>query len=47
VFTVKATLGDPTMSVEAVFAGAMPYILVMLGSLVLISVFPALSLALL
>jgi tripartite ATP-independent transporter DctM subunit len=47
VFTVKATLADPAISVEAVFAGAMPYILIMLGSLVLISVFPALSLALL
>jgi TRAP-type C4-dicarboxylate transport system permease large subunit len=47
VFTVKATLADPTISVEAVFGGAMPYILIMLGSLILISVFPALSLALL
>ncbi|WP_207480795.1 TRAP transporter large permease [Arenibaculum pallidiluteum] len=46
VFTVKATLGDPNTSVEAIFAGAMPYILVMVAALVLIAAFPVLSLAL-
>ena len=47
VFAVKSTLGDPTISVEAIFGGTMPYILVMLLSLVLIAAFPILSLALL
>ncbi|MBX9910146.1 MAG: TRAP transporter large permease [Beijerinckiaceae bacterium] len=47
VFTVKATLGDPTISVEQIFGGAMPYILVMLAALVAIAAFPALSLMLL
>lgn len=47
VFTVKATLGDPTISVERIFAGAMPFILVMLAALIAIAAFPALSLALL
>jgi tripartite ATP-independent transporter DctM subunit len=47
VFTVKSTLNDPTISVEAIFGGAMPYILVMLASLVAIAAFPGLTLALL
>ena len=47
VFTVKATLGDPSISVETIFAGAMPYILVMLAALVAIAAFPVLSLMLL
>jgi C4-dicarboxylate transporter DctM subunit len=46
VFTVKATLADPTISVEQVFAGAMPFILVMLAALIAIAAFPWLSLAL-
>lgn len=47
VFTVKATLSDPTISVETIFGGSMPYILVMLAALVAIALFPALSLLLL
>jgi tripartite ATP-independent transporter DctM subunit len=46
VFTVKATLGDPTISVEQIFAGSTPYILVMLAALIAIAAFPILSLAL-
>jgi C4-dicarboxylate transporter, DctM subunit len=47
VFTVKSTLGDADISVEAIFAGAMPYILIMLVALVAIALFPSLSLMLL
>jgi tripartite ATP-independent transporter DctM subunit len=47
VFTVKSTLGDTDISVEMIFAGAMPYIAVMLIALVFIALFPALSLMLL
>lgn len=47
VFTVHNTLGDPTVSVEQIFLGAMPFILVMLLSLVLIAAFPMLTLVLL
>ncbi|MBE0547282.1 MAG: TRAP transporter large permease subunit [Rubrivivax sp.] len=46
VFTVKSTLNDPKVSVESIFAGALPYVAVMLLVLVLIAVFPALALAL-
>lgn len=46
VFTVKSTLGDYDISVESVFAGTLPYIAVMLLALVLIAVFPIISLAL-
>lgn len=47
VFTVKSTLGASDISVETIFAGAMPYIAVMLIALVFIALFPSLSLMLL
>lgn len=47
VFTVHNTLDDPTVSVESIFLGTLPYILVMLVSLIAIAVFPTLTLALL
>lgn len=46
VFTVKSTLNDPKVSVESIFAGSMPYVGAMLFVLVLVAIFPALSLAL-
>ena len=47
VFTVKSTLGASDISVETIFAGAMPYIAVMLIALVFVALFPSLSLMLL
>ncbi|MBL0917687.1 MAG: TRAP transporter large permease subunit [Hydrogenophaga sp.] len=46
VFTVKSTLNDPKVSVEAIFAGSLPYVAAMLFVLLLVAIFPALSLAL-
>ncbi len=46
VFTVKSTLNDPNVSVESIFAGAMPYVAVMLIVLLLIAIFPSMALAL-
>lgn len=46
VFTVKATLDDPRIKLETIFAGSMPYFYVMLGALVLVALVPWLSLAL-
>lgn len=46
VFTVKSTLNDPRVSVESIFAGALPYVAVMLLVLLLVALFPWLSLAL-
>lgn len=46
VFTVKSTLNDPKVSVESIFAGTMPYVVVMLVVLLLIALFPAMALAL-
>ncbi len=46
VFTVKSTLNDPRVSVESIFAGAMPYVAAMTLVLVLVCAFPRLSLAL-
>ena len=46
VFTVKSTLNDPRVSVEAIFGGTLPYVGAMLFVLLLVAVFPALSLAL-
>ncbi|AVO45973.1 TRAP transporter large permease [Phreatobacter cathodiphilus] len=43
VFTVKATLGDPSVGIETIFAGAMPYVTVMGIALFLIAIFPPLS----
>lgn len=46
VFTVKATLDDPSIKLETIFAGSMPYFYVMLVALVLVALVPWLSLAL-
>lgn len=46
VFTVKSTLNDPKVSVESIFAGTLPYIGVMLLVLLLIAIFPVMTLAL-
>jgi C4-dicarboxylate transporter DctM subunit len=46
VFTVKSTLNDPKVSVESIFAGAMPFVGVMLLVLLLVAIFPWMSLAL-
>jgi C4-dicarboxylate transporter DctM subunit len=46
IFTVKSTLNDPKVSVESIFAGAMPFVGVMLLVLLLVSLVPVLSLAL-
>ncbi len=46
IFTVKSTLNDPKVSVESIFAGAMPFVGVMLLVLALVAVIPWLSLAL-
>jgi C4-dicarboxylate transporter, DctM subunit len=43
VFTVKATLGDPRVSIETIFAGALPFVIVMGLALVLIAFVPALA----
>ncbi len=42
IFTVHATLGDRNVRLESIFAGALPYVAVMLTVLVLIAVFPQL-----
>jgi C4-dicarboxylate transporter, DctM subunit len=44
IFTVKSTLNDPKVSVEAIFAGALPFVGVMLLVLVLVAIFPGLAL---
>ncbi|MBR0657839.1 TRAP transporter large permease [Neoroseomonas oryzicola] len=46
VFTVKATLADPRVGIETVFAGALPFVAVMGVALVLIALVPVLSTAL-
>ncbi|MBY0338716.1 MAG: TRAP transporter large permease [Acetobacteraceae bacterium] len=46
VFTVKATLGDPRVRIETVFAGALPFVAVMGSALLLIAAIPVLSTAL-
>ncbi|MBX9595241.1 MAG: TRAP transporter large permease subunit, partial [Roseomonas sp.] len=46
VFTVKATLADPRVGIETVFAGALPFVVVMGVSLVLIALVPWLATAL-
>ena len=46
VFTVKSTLNDPKVSVESIFAGTLPFVGVMLLVLLLVAVFPWMSLAL-
>jgi C4-dicarboxylate transporter, DctM subunit len=46
VFTVKSTLNDPSVSVESIFAGAMPFVGAMFAVLLLVCAFPWLTLAL-
>ncbi len=46
VFTVKSTLNDPKVSVESIFAGAMPFVGAMFMVLLLVCAFPWLSTAL-
>ncbi len=46
IFTVKSTLNDPKVSVESIFAGAMPFVGAMLFVLLLVALIPSLSLAL-
>lgn len=46
VFTVKATLGDPRVGIEQIFAGALPFVIVMGLSLVVIALIPGIATAL-
>jgi tripartite ATP-independent transporter DctM subunit len=46
VFTVKATLADPNVGIETIFAGALPFVAVMAVALFAIALVPALSTAL-
>jgi tripartite ATP-independent transporter DctM subunit len=46
VFTVKATLGDPRIGIETIFAGALPFVAIMGLALVLIAALPWLATAL-
>ena len=46
VFTVKSAMNDPEVSVDSIFKGSLPFLAVMLFSLVLFAAFPILSLAL-
>jgi tripartite ATP-independent transporter DctM subunit len=46
VFTVKATLNDPKVGIETIFAGAMPFVVVMGIALLLIAAVPWLATAL-
>ena len=45
IFTVKSTLNDPEVSVESIFAGALPFVGVMLLVLLLVVIFPQMALA--
>ncbi|WP_203074000.1 TRAP transporter large permease [Falsiroseomonas ponticola] len=46
VFTVKATLNDPRVSIETIFAGSMPFVVVMGLALLVIALVPWLATAL-
>jgi tripartite ATP-independent transporter DctM subunit len=46
VFTVKATLNDPRVSIETIFAGSMPFVAVMGVALLLVALIPFLATAL-
>jgi tripartite ATP-independent transporter DctM subunit len=46
VFTVKATLNDPTVGIETIFAGTMPFVVVMGLALLLVALVPWLATAL-
>jgi C4-dicarboxylate transporter DctM subunit len=41
VFVVKSTLNDQSIGINEIFAGALPFVLIMLGCLFLLIAFPA------
>ena len=43
VYTVKSALNNPSISVKDIFAGAFPFVLVMVFALVILALFPSLS----
>lgn len=43
VYTVKSALNDPRIGIRDIFAGAFPFVLAMVATLVLLAVFPQLS----
>jgi TRAP-type C4-dicarboxylate transport system permease large subunit len=43
VYTVKSALNDPRITIKDIFAGAFPFVLAMMATLVLLAVFPSLS----
>lgn len=43
VYTVKSALNDPRIGIKDIFAGAWPFVLAMMATLVLLAVFPKLS----
>jgi C4-dicarboxylate transporter, DctM subunit len=43
VYTVKSALNDPRITLKDIFIGTFPFVLVMLGTLVVLAAFPALS----
>lgn len=43
VYTVKSALNDPRIGIRDIFAGAFPFVLAMMATLVLLAVFPQLS----
>jgi C4-dicarboxylate transporter DctM subunit len=43
VYTVKSALNNPSISVKDIFAGAFPFVLVMVLALVILALFPSLS----
>jgi tripartite ATP-independent transporter DctM subunit len=47
VFTVKATIGDPAVKIETIFAGALPFVAIMLSALIFIVFVPWTATALL
>jgi len=46
VYTVKSALNDPTITIRDIFAGSLPFVLMMVVVLVLLAAFPSLSTAL-
>jgi TRAP-type mannitol/chloroaromatic compound transport system permease large subunit len=43
IFTVKATVPDPDVTLQEIFKGAIPYWIVMIGVAILILSFPGLA----
>ena len=43
VYVIKATLDDPTITLADIFAGALPFALIMLAVLGLVLAFPAIA----